>query len=444
MPLIDRCIVHLVTDGAHTFFNPISGGYLVTDDLGARAIELMQKLDDEDEVIESLAGILGSDSLSTAARYVTFTDTLKARGLLEKPLPVTGSLPTPFFGFIEVTRQCQTMCRICAIDTGRGSNIVLTLDEIKAIVDQFKAIGVKMVALTGGDPLVRDDLLDILRYVRSKDLIAGFSTSLLSLSEQLASALGELDVKVQVSLDGSKPETNDYNRGKGSFERARRGIDLLNKHGVEFRIAFCIMKHNIGDSPDMVDLAERLGAREVAFRKVKLLGRALRLKDEVYPSPEEMTRAYTLLYRAAYDRMDKGLRINAKYNSVFFGGRGSDYKRLPCGAGRNIIHITYKGDIVPCSLFTEDKFVQGNAKQDAIAEVWEKSELLNCFRTTSVDDIPKCKTCRYRYFCGGGCRAEAYFLEGDLLGNCCDCEDLIQFYDYFLSCIAKSSPKVSL
>ena len=424
------------------YFNPVSAGYLTTDQTGASLIDAMMTSDDEDIVIDWLAEHLSIDPIAAAARYVAFADKLKSRGLLEETARAGDGLPIPYYGFIEITRKCPSICRICAIDTGRGSAEVLTLDEIRGVIDQFKDIGIKFVALTGGDPLMRDDLVPILEHIRRGDLTAGFSTSLLNLTEQTAHSLKDLDAKVQVSLDGSSPEVNDYNRGRGAFEKAIKGIRLLNHHGIEFRIAFCIMKHNVRDIPDMVRLAEDLGAKETAFRKIKLLGRALEIRDEVYPSPQEMAWAYAALYREAYDRGPDSMKINAKYNEVFFKGRGPEFDRLPCGAGRNIIHVTYRGDIVPCSLFTEDRFVQGNVRSESLARIWETSELLSFFRKTRVDDIPKCKDCRYKYLCGGGCRAEAYFLDGDLLGTCCDCEDLVTYYDHFLGSTAKTLERV--
>jgi radical SAM protein with 4Fe4S-binding SPASM domain len=424
------------------YFNPVSAGYLTTDGTGASLIDAMMTADDEDAIIDWLTERLSIDPIAAAARYVAFAEKLKSRGLLEQTDRAGDELPIPYYGFIEITRECPSMCRICAIATGRGSTEVLTPDEIKHVIDQFKGIGIRFVALTGGDPLMREDLIPILEHIRRGDLTAGFSTSLLNLTERTAHSLGALDAKVQVSLDGSSPEVNDYNRGRGSFEKAMEGIRILNRHRIEFRIAFCIMKHNLRDIPDMVRLAEDLGAREIAFRKIKLLGRALELRDEVYPSPEDMAWAYGTLYREAYGRSRDSMKINAKYNEVFFKGRGPEFDRPPCGAGRNIIHVTYRGDVVPCSLFTEDQFVQGNVRSQSVAEIWETSELLSFFRKTTVDDIPECKDCAYKYLCGGGCRAEAYFLDGDLLGRCCDCDDLVTYYDHFLGSTARALERV--
>lgn len=444
MTIADPTIIHLSRDGSHIYFNPVSGGYVATDDLGAATIEKMQVTDDEDDVIDHLAEELGLDEYTASARYVSFSDRLRKRGILDKPVRWETGIPSPYYGFIEVTRKCPSMCRICAIDTGRGCEDLLSLEEIIRVIDQFKDMGVQFVALTGGDPLMRPEILEILTYIRDLGLIGGFSSSLLTLTEEVAAELSRLGTKVQVSMDGSKPEINDYNRGPGSFEKAMRGMDLLRRHKVEFRLAFCIMKHNIDDIPDMIELADRVGAREIAFRKIKLLGRALEIKDEVYPSPHDMTRAYALLYRAAYGRDPEAAKINAKYNDVVIRGRGSEFDRLPCGAGRNIIHVTYRGDLVPCSLFTEDKFVQGNIRKDRIEDVWRESDLLAFFRNTRVDDIPGCTDCAYRHLCGGGCRAEAYYLQGDLLEKCCDCDDLLMFYDYLLGTPAASLEKVTV
>ncbi|HVP56556.1 MAG TPA: radical SAM protein [bacterium] len=444
MRLIDTNVTCLSQDGSHLYFNPASGGYFVTDARGASLIEFMKAIDDEDEVIEKVARDLGLDVVAAAARYVAFSERLRTRGMLERCPSSDGPPAPPFFGFIEVTRKCPTLCRICAIDTGRGSDDVLSLAELRDVVDQMKDIGIKYVALTGGDPLMRPDLVEILASINAKDLGAGFSTSLLNLREDVASAIGQAGVQVQVSLDGSTAAINDYNRGQGSFDKAIKGIALLNKHKVDFRIACCIMKHNIDDIPAMVKLGEQVGAKEVAFRKIKLLGRALELRREVYPTPAEMARAYSLLYRQTYGRDPGATRINSKYTEVLFGGRGSQFDRLPCGAGRNIIHITYRGDIVPCSLFTEDKFVQGNVRRDRIADVWNTSPLLAFFRNAKTDDIPKCKGCKYKYLCGGGCRAEAYFLEGDLMGECCDCQDLLVYYDHLFGYTAKTEKPITV
>jgi radical SAM protein with 4Fe4S-binding SPASM domain len=88
--------------------------------------------------------------------------------------------------------------------------------------------------------------------------------------------------------------------------------------------------------------------------------------------------------------------------------------------------------------------VQGNVRKDRIADIWRESELLSFFRNTRVDDVPGCRECRYKHLCGGGCRAEAYFLNGDLLGECCDCEDLLLFYDYLLGASAASVEKLTV
>jgi radical SAM protein with 4Fe4S-binding SPASM domain len=444
MGIVGKSVTHIARDGTHVFVNPVSGGYAVTDSRAAAVVALMAATDDEDQVIEEIASELGLDPVAAAARYVGFAEHLRQRGMMDSAVAAEDGLPTPFFGFVEVTRKCPTLCRICAIDTGRGSEEILSLDEIKGVIDEFKAMGIKYLALTGGDPLVRDDLLEVLGHAKRAGLGAGFSTSLVTLREDVARALAPLGVQVQVSLDGSCPAINDYNRGAGSFDKAMRGMDLLRRHGVEFRIAFCIMKHNLADIPAMAELGERVGAKEIAFRKIKLLGRALDLKDEVYPSPQEMVRAYTALYGLAYRRDPARPRINSKYTEVFFGGRGALVDRLPCGAGRNIVHVTYRGDIVPCSLFTEEQFVVGNVRRDSIARVWETSKMLDFFRSTRVDDIPKCRECNYRYLCGGGCRAEAYFLQGDLRGECCDCGDLVAFYDYLVAHAAASEQPVSI
>ena len=244
---------------------------------------------------------------------------------------------------------------------------------------------------------------------------------------------------VQVSLDGSTPEINDWNRGEGSFEKAMKGIELLNKYNVRFRIAYCVMKHNVKDVEKMCDLAVKLHAEEIAFRKVKLIGRAKKIADEIYPSIKDMVYVYSVLHNKSIELGNK-IRMNVKYNNEFQGGKGH-CELLSCSMGKYMIHIAADGRILPCSLLSQDEFCLGDIRKDDLKEIWYKSGFLNKFRNLKVESIEECKNCKIKYICGGGCRAESLSEYSDLMKGSGDCKDLRCYFKIvFDETIAQTKP----
>ncbi|MFZ5979857.1 MAG: PqqD family peptide modification chaperone [Candidatus Zixiibacteriota bacterium] len=429
-------IYHHEKKGIHIFVNPYWGGKFVTDDTGALVIELIKQESDEEQRVNLIAERLSINPYEAAARLVTFMEQLDRRRMLgEADASPHDDIPQPEFGFLEVTRKCDTRCRLCYIDSGRERPDNMSQGEIFRAIDQLADLGVANVALTGGDPLTREDLPEIIEYIHdNKKLKPAISTSLLSLNDETARKLGELDVAVQVSLDGSTAETNDWNRGKGSFDKTMRGFELLKKYNVTFRLASVINKHNFNDVEKIVALGVELGAREVAFGKVKIAGRSARLSEPVMPTVEEMSEVYHKLYRCDIDTRELDFKVGCKHNQVLLTGLNERVGCLPCGAGRTFVHVSYNGDVLPCSLFNDcAEFRVGNIREDKMTDLWSQSSIYKYFRETTAEDVEVCKSCPVKYLCGGGCRADAYVNHGDLNANCGDCKDLLTYYDWILN-----------
>ena len=426
--------IHHARDGVHIFINPYGAQKLVTDDAGARVIELMDRAADGEALVDLISRELGIHPYEAATRLIAFSELLSARRMSEWAPEGGGGIPQPNLGFLEVTRQCATRCRLCYVDSGVDRPDTLAEREIFDVIDQMADMGIAFVALSGGDPLTRKDLVEILEYIAlEKKLTAGLSTSLLTLTEPIARRMKDLGVLVQVSLDGSKPEVNDWNRGEGSFERTMRGVELLNRFGIPFRFACVINRHNLGDLEEMVELSRKFGAQEITFGKIKMAGRAKGQENEACPTREDLAAAYYSLYRTAIDMGRIGLTVSCKHNQAFHTGLQDRVGCLPCGAGRTFVQVSYNGDIIPCSLLSGvGRFILGNVRTDRLKDVWENSPILEFFRNTTVEDIAVCRNCTAKYFCGGGCRGDAFLSHGDLLGACSDCADLVFYYDTIL------------
>ncbi len=426
--------IHHAKDGVHIYVNPYRGGKFVTDDAGARVIELMDETPDEESLADCLAAEFKINPYEAAARLITFYKQLELRGMPGEAAADEPDLPRPNVGFLEVTRQCATRCRLCYVNSGEAQDDTLGTEELLEAIDQMVDMGVGFVALSGGDPLTRPDMIEIVEYIHdTRGVTAGLSTSLLTLTEETARRMKEMGVLVQVSLDGSVAEINDWNRGEGSFDKTMNGVKLLRRFEIPFRFAYVINKHNVGDVGRMVEFARELGAREVAFGKVKIAGRAKAVEREAYPNPEEMTAAYHALYRKEIELCDAEITIRCKHNQGLITGLGTRVGCLPCGAGRTFIQVSHNGDIVPCSLLSNrTEFYLGNVRRDRLQDVWENAPAFRFFRNTAADDIDVCRNCPAKHLCGGGCRADAYLKHGDLYGPCGDCEDLVYYYNWIL------------
>lgn len=430
---LPRETIHHAGRGIHLYVNPFWGGKFVTDDTGAGVLEIIRRSEDEEARIDRISRELAINPYEAAARYLSFLEELWKQRMLGWEHEQTDGIPRPNLGFLEVTRKCSTRCRLCYVSSGEERADTLTKDELCSVIDQMAGMGVDAIALSGGDPLAREDMLELLEYIVSRGVRAGISTSLLALTEDTARRMQELGVLVQVSLDGSTPELNDWNRGAGSYEKAMRGVEVLNRYRIPFRFACVMSKRNVEDVEGMIKLALDLGAKEVAFAKVKLVGRAREQEAVANPTREEMAAAYHTLYWKSFEAKQRGLAIKCKHNQALLTGLEERVGRLPCGAGRTFIQVSYNGDIIPCSLLSGvEQFILGNARTDRLDEVWEHSPVFEFFRNTTVDDIAICKDCSAKYLCCGGCRGDAYLTSGDLRGPCSECDDLKFYYDWIL------------
>lgn len=476
LPKVPKERYVLERNGKTIFVNAHNGRFIVTDRLGCQAINLRDECEDADEIIDRLAKECQKSPFEISAKMVDFIQGLMQRGLLsEGTAKEDAKIGTPFYGNIEITRKCDSICKNCVLDAGVDREKELSTEEIKGIIDKFVDVGIKFVALTGGDPLTHPDILEIVEHIRKKGMQPGISTGLQSLTAEMAKSFAKNDAAFQVSVDGSKPETSDWNRGKGSFDKAMEGVKLLNKHKIPFRFAYCIMKNNVHDVGEMVDMAKSVGALEVAFRRVKLLGRAGKNPDMFRPEKDDLLKAYSTLYKKyheqqteIYENLKKlaskhgipqeefftllsqnpamleekygisskeitditnrnFIKINDKYNEVI--SKGKNIPGLPhCGAGRTMIHVDYKGRILPCSTFSSEDFIVGSALEDDMKELWETSEILDKFRNIRAKDIPVCQDCEVNWLCGGGCRAEAHIYGGDWNGKTTECDEIIAYY----------------
>lgn len=335
---------------------------------------------------------------------------------------------SPFLIVWNFTDACNLRCKHCYQSAGAVGHDELTTEEALSAVDKMAEAGVAYIALSGGEPLIRKDLFEIAERIMAREMGFSLATNGTLLTMEVAKRLSECGcLYIQVSLDGSRPETHDIFRGRKSFEKAVAGIRNALESGITVGIAATITKFNYDEVHDLIDLAEELGVDIFMYYNFIPTGRGKDIVD-LDISPEE--REHLLRYMAYQnDRRRISLlstapqysRISIACGAVsltHFDTIGSRYKDAilladfvgGCGTGRLYCALQPNGDITPCVFIP---IVLGNIQRDDLLDIWHNSEVFKKIRARN--EFISCSSCRYVNICGG-CRARAYAYFGDIQG----------------------------
>lgn len=335
-----------------------------------------------------------------------------------------------YFGFQwHITDRCNLRCTHCYQDDYSGSN-ELGLDGLKQIADEiFNTLskwGKKGdIAITGGEPLVKEEVFPLINYLESSDEIT--SIDILSngtlIDESIVEQIRDLrKVRcVQISLDGATSESNDNIRGKGSFERALSGIRLLRKYGISVNIMFTLQRRNMGDIPSIIDLAVVEGISSLTIERFVPIGSGAKIRGELL-SLEEIKNLFDYISERAEREINKGSKTNISRsrplwvmcNRSSVNGDMSDKDTAGgiCSIGLDGLCILPDATVLPCRRLP---IPIGNLKNDSLLKIWHTSDLL--WEIADKRNLKgKCNSCEFIAQCSG-CRAMAYACTGDYLAE---------------------------
>lgn len=277
-----------------------------------------------------------------------------------------GNQRIPISGSLELTMRCNLRCEHCYIPVKRRATHTereLSLGEVQRILDEITEAGCLWLLLTGGDPLMRRDFLDIYTYARRKGLIVTLFTNGTLLTRRIADHLAEWrPFNIEISLYGATQETYERVTGiPGSYAQCRRGIDLLLERGLPLGLKTSVMTLNQHELGQMQSFASGLG---VQFRFDPILNPAL--NGSARPvnlrlSPEEVV----TIEKADPDRArlwPEKFRNNEVVPS-------SERQMYLCGAGRQGFHIDAAGRLCPCLVSRQTSY---DLRNGSFKEGWEK------------------------------------------------------------------------
>jgi mycofactocin radical SAM maturase len=266
------------------------------------------------------------------------------------------------------------------------------------------------INIGGGEPLLREDILDVLGYADQKKLPVQLSTNGTLVNEEIAAFLSRMeDIRIQVSLDGSSSRLNDTIRGSGSFEGALNAIKLLSSRGIETSVNFVATNLNFHDLESCYQLAKSYRA---AFRVSRL--RPSGMARSFYENYRLSTEQNKQLYCWLQEHPD----VSTGDSFFFLSVLGKPLNSMnSCGAAAMTCSIAPNGDVYPCA-FLMDEERAGNIRQEKLSKIWRNSRVFKQFRTKIIKE---CLECTHFTSCGGGCPAVSVYYSGELFRRDPEC-----------------------
>jgi len=262
--------------------------------------------------------------------------------------------PVPFYLSLAVTNRCQGRCVHCYSYLQRDDDRTeLTTAEIESVIDQAARLGIFQIILTGGEPLLRKDILGIVRHARRKGIMVRLNTNSLLLDRETAIALKKAGLgQCALSLDDADPETHDRMRGlPGHHAKTLASLGMLREIGLFSLVNVYVSRRHLESGPDKtIALAKNAGARGIVILPAVASGRWDREFDQV-PDEKDMARIRDL-----------------QDLTMVFTERPSD--RSICDAMKKfVLYLTPQGDLTPCPFVP---YAIGNIREHALDEMWRR------------------------------------------------------------------------
>ncbi len=344
---------------------------------------------------------------------------------LKRPQP--GETPALRMIAWEITRSCNLSCVHCRAAAQYGPYPhEFSTQECKALIDEIVTFSNPVIILTGGEPLMREDIFEVAQYGTDKGLRMVMATNGTLITPEIARKMVASGIqRISVSIDGKDAVHHDRFRGvEGAFEGSMQGIRYAKEVGMEFQINTTITRLNLDQLDDILQLALKIGAAAIHIFLLVPTGRGKELvEQEISPEDYEKTlnwfydqhETYPIEFKATcaphYHRIIRQ-RAKAEGKPVTFQTFGLDAVTKGCLGGNAFCFISHLGQVQPCGYLELDC---GNVREMPFSEIWRSSEVFLSLRDEN-NYKGKCGICEYRRVCGG-CRARAYEMTGDYLAE---------------------------
>ena len=349
------------------------------------------------------------------------------------------SPPNPLALIAELTHRCPLHCVYCSNPLELQARATeLSTEDWSRVFREAAELGVLQVDFTGGEPLTRPDILDLVRTARLAGLYLNLITSGLPLDESRLDALVQAGLDhFQLSFQGAREETSKDISGTTSHQQKLRVLQWLKRYRIGLTLNFVIHRRNIDELEEMLAIVESSGAGCVEFASVQYYGWAFANRENLLPTREQLDRCIDVLTRAEE-------RLRGKTRVLFVVPDYYAKYPKPCvgGWGRKLMLVQPNGDVLPChAAGIIPSLTFENVKNRSLREIWNHSEAFQKFRGEGWMQEP-CKSCDRRTQDFGGCRCQALLLAGDASATdpVCSLAPQRPKVDAILAAVNNSSP----
>ena len=319
--------------------------------------------------------------------------------------------PSPYCLLAELTYRCPLQCPYCSnpLELNRFRNELDTAVWTR-VLEEVARLGVVQVHFTGGEPLVRRDLAELVRRARELDLYSHLSTSGIGADQTKLECLRDAGLDaLQISLQDSRPAENDWLAGLPSFEKKRQAIESAKR--LEFPVTLNVVLHrqNLDRIDEMIDLACDWSVDKLELAHTQYGGWAFRNRAALLPTKDQVERAAEVVANGR-ERLNGELEIVHVLPDYF----QQFPKACLHGWGRVFLTVAPDGTVLPCQTAREIAgLIFPSVKETSLDEIWFGAPVFQLFRGTDWMPQP-CRSCDRREIDFGGCRCQAFLLTGDV------------------------------
>ncbi|MEY4210849.1 MAG: hypothetical protein RLZ92_1230 [Pseudomonadota bacterium] len=322
----------------------------------------------------------------------------------------TINITSPRWLLAELSYKCPLQCPYCSnpLDYAKYPN-ELSTEDWKRVLSQARKMGAVQLGFSGGEPLTRQDLPELVRYARELGYYSNLITSGYGLTEDKIIELKQAGLDhIQVSIQASSQELNDHLAGTTTYQHKQEVARLVKKHGYPMVLCVVIHRQNIHQMSEILAMAESLGADYLELANTQYYGWAHINRDALLPTREQFAEAEKIA-QAFKEKVAGKMKI---YYVV------PDYyedrpKACMNGWATTFLTITPDGTALPCHSARELPGLDcPNVNDFSIEQIWNESKAFNFFRGTDWMQEP-CRSCDEKHKDFGGCRCQAFLFNGD-------------------------------
>ncbi len=327
---------------------------------------------------------------------------------------------------IKITNACNLSCIYCFERVNKRNIKFISMEDLKIIINNLKKYNIKRIVITGGEPTLHPKFIEIINMLRSKFPSIEIRIQTNGTNPQIIKKLKkDPKISIQVSLDHYKKEIHEKLRGKNTYEKVIKTIEVSKEKGFYLIVYSTLTKMNIVDFNKFVEFLSNKNVDLFGFTILRLQGKA-KNKKELQLNTDEAFEFYKKVFelRKKYDFI-------ASLDDYLDTCLGFCFKD-GCGAGKYTVSIDWNLNVFPCQICTDERLLMGSLKKNSLLEIIsEKNNIYNMFSKYEVNKSD-CKECYFKYFCGGGCMVEKFRVYENLEKPCVLCKLHKKVFKYLI------------